>query len=160
MSPLDRAIQIAAKAHEGQTDKDGAPYILHPLAVMSRVDGLTAKIVAVMHDVVEDTSVTMEDLRRAGFGRDVLEPLALVTHAKTEPYAEYVIRCKANPIARAVKLADLTENSRIERALMRCETLERDALRMQRYLLSYKFLTDELSEADYRKAVKACGEFD
>jgi (p)ppGpp synthase/HD superfamily hydrolase len=160
MSTLDRAVQIASKAHEGQTDKDGQPYILHPLAVMARVDGLTAKIVAVLHDVVEDTSVTMDDLRRAGFGPDVLEPLALVTHAKSEPYAEYVIRAKANPIARAVKIADLTENSRIERALMRCATLERDAWRMQRYLLSYKFLMDQLGEADYRQAVKACGEFD
>jgi (p)ppGpp synthase/HD superfamily hydrolase len=160
MSTLDRAIQIAAKAHEGQTDKDGAPYILHPLAVMSRVEGLAAKIVAVLHDVVEDTSVTMNDLRAAGFGSDVLDPLALVTHAKSEPYADYVIRAKANPIARAVKLADLTENSRIERALMRPASLPRDGWRMQRYLLSYKFLIDELSESDYRAAVKKLGEFD
>jgi (p)ppGpp synthase/HD superfamily hydrolase len=160
MSTLDRAIQIAAKAHEGQTDRDGVPYILHPLAVMMRVTDPLAKIVAVLHDVVEDTSVTVDDLRGAGFGPEVLEPLALVTHSKSEPYCDYVIRCKANPIARAVKLADLAENSRIERALMRCASLEKDAWRMQRYLLSYKFLLDQLSEGDYRVAVKKLGAFD
>jgi (p)ppGpp synthase/HD superfamily hydrolase len=154
MSTLDRAIQIAAQAHEGQTDKQGGPYVLHPLAVMMRVEPVEAKIVAVLHDVVEDTNVTFADLEAAGFSRVVLDALRLVTHDREEPYADYVIRAKSNPIARAVKLADLSENTRIERALMRPASLERDAHRLQRYVLSYRFLTDEIDETAYRAAMR------
>lgn len=151
---LDRAIQIAARAHEGQTDKQGQPYVLHPISVMMRVDAVEAKIVAVLHDVVEDTVVTFDELIAAGFPDDVIAALRLVTHAKEEPYADYVIRVKANPIARAVKLADLAENTRIERALMRPGSLDRDAKRLQRYVLSYCFLTDQIDEHAYRDAAR------
>ena len=154
MSNIAAAIRIAAEAHASQLDKDGRPYILHPIAVMMSVPPGDAQVVAVLHDVVEDTGVTMDDLARAGFGESVLASLRLVTHAKDEPYARYVIRCKADPIARAVKLADLRDNTRPERAMMRPAALERDARRMARYLLSYKFLTDELSEADYLAAME------
>ena len=77
-----------------------------------------------------------------------------MTHAKDEPYAAYVIRCKGDPVARAVKIADLRDNTRPERAMMRPDLLDRDARRMARYLLSYKFLADQISEAEYCSAME------
>src|SRR5688572_17629284 len=105
MSTLEKAIAVATAAHAGQQDKEGLPYIMHPLRVMSRVEGDDAQIVAVLHDVVEDTSTTLDDLRAAGFDDRILEAVSCVTHDKQEPYADYVVRCKANPIAQQVKLA-------------------------------------------------------
>src|SRR5437764_1310945 len=102
MANIERALQIAAKAHEGQKDKGGLPYILHPLRVMMRVEGEEAQIVAVLHDVVEDTPVTADDLRQAGFSERVLAAVLCVTHRKDEPYADYVVRCKGNEVARRV----------------------------------------------------------
>ena len=159
-SNLETAIRIAVAAHAGQVDKGGAPYVTHPLRLMNEVDGEDAKIVAVLHDVVEDTAVGIEDLRREGFGERVLAALALVTHRRDEPYADYVVRCKADPVARRVKLADLADNSRLERCILRPERIERDLARLHRYVLSYKFLTDQLSEVDYRSLMSRYGELD
>jgi hypothetical protein len=150
MATIEKALQIAAQAHAGQKDKDSQPYILHPLRVMAGVQGEEAQIVAVLHDVIEDTTVTLDDIRQAGFAETVLAALLLVTHRKEEPYADYVVRCKPNPIARQVKLADLRENSRLERALLRPHRLQADLARLRRYLLSYKFLTDHITEETYR----------
>lgn len=160
MSKLETAIRIAVIAHAGQTDKEGAAYITHPLRIMAAVEGEPAKIVAVLHDVVEDTSVTIEDLRREGFGEDVLTAVACVTHRKEDPYADYVVRCRANPIARQVKLADLVDNSRLERCILRVDRIARDLARIHRYVLSYKFLTDQLGESDYRSLMRQHGELD
>lgn len=151
MATLERALQIAAAAHEGQTDKEGLPYILHALRVMMGVKDRAAQIVAILHDVVEDTSVTHDDLRAAGFSDEILEAVRLVTHEKSEPYADYVVRCKANPIARQVKLSDLADNSRLDRTILRPNQFDRDIARIRKYVLSYKYLTDQLSEADYRR---------
>jgi hypothetical protein len=151
MATLERAIQIAAQAHEGQKDKQGAPYILHPLRLMMAVEGLEAKMVAVLHDVVEDTSVTLDDLRAAGFSQPVLDGVACVTHRKTEPYADYVVRCKANPLVRPVKLADLRDNNTFPRILLRPDRMERDLSRIRRYVLSYQFLAGQISEPEYRR---------
>lgn len=153
MATLERAIQIAAGAHAGQVDKQGQPYILHPLRVMAGVDHPDARIVAVLHDVVEDTSVTFEDLESEGFSPAVLSALRLVTHDPAEPYADYVVRCHADPLARAVKLADLTDNTRLDRVLMRPGLLARDSARNARYLLSYAYLMGKLTEEDYRKGM-------
>jgi (p)ppGpp synthase/HD superfamily hydrolase len=150
MSTIECALQIAARAHEGQKDKEGLPYILHPLRVMALVDGAEAQIVAVLHDVVEDTAVTLEELRAAGFSEALLEAVRCVTHARHEPYADYVIRCKANAIARQVKIADLQDNSRLSRMLLRGPRLEQDLGRIRKYVLSYKYLTDRLTEEEYR----------
>lgn len=114
MATIEKALQIAAKAHEGQKDKEGLPYILHPLRVMLKVEG-EARIMAVLHDVIEDTSVTADDLRRAGFSEKIVAAVLCVTHRKDEPYADYVVRCKNNKVARRVKLADLEDNSRLDR---------------------------------------------
>ena len=151
MATIEKALQIAAKAHEGQTDKDGQPYILHPLRVMHRVEGLDTRIIAILHDVVEDTPVTLDDLRAAGFSTTILDGVRCVTHGKDESYADYVVRCKANPLGRQVKLADLEDNSRPDRLLLRPDRVEGDFKRLHKYVLAYKFLTDRLSEADYRK---------
>jgi len=158
MSTLETAIRIAVKAHAGQKDKEGVAYITHPLRLMAAVDGEDAKIVAVLHDVIEDTTVTLDDLRREGFRDNVLAAVACVTHRRDEPYADYVVGCKSQPLARQVKLADLVDNSRLDRCILRVERIARDFARLHRYVLSYKFLTDKLSEQDYRSLMASHGE--
>ena len=157
MATIEKALQIAARAHEGQVDKHGQPYILHPLRVMSAVEGDDARIVAILHDVIEDTSVTADDLRREDFGEPILEALDRLTHRKGEPYAEYVIRCKGHEIARRVKLADLEDNSRLDRVLLRPQRLQADLARLRRSVLSYKFLTDRITEEQYRSLMEEAG---
>ncbi len=115
MSTLERAIAVAAQAHSGQVDKAGAPYILHPLRVMMRLSALDERIVGVLHDVVEDTEVTIESLRRDGFSEEILSAIQSVTKREGETYEDFVIRAAANKIGRRVKLADLTENCDLSR---------------------------------------------
>jgi (p)ppGpp synthase/HD superfamily hydrolase len=160
MSTLETAIRIAVTAHAGQAEKGGAAYITHPLRLMAAVDSEEAKIVAVLHDVIEDTAVTIEDLRREGFSEGVLAGVACVTHRRDEPYADYVVRCKRHPVAKQVKLADLADNSRLDRCILRVERVARDLARIHRYVLSYKFLTDQLSESDYRSLMRVYGELE
>jgi hypothetical protein len=124
---------------------------------MSQVEGEKAQIVAVLHDVVEDTKVTLDDLRRAGFSEVILAAVHCVTHRKEEPYADYVVGCKHNPIARQVKLGDLADNCRLDRTILRPERLQPDLARIYRYCLSYKFLTDQVSEQEYRSLMSQCG---
>jgi hypothetical protein len=104
--------------------------------------------------------VTLEDLRREGFAEKVLTAIACVTHRRDEPYADYIVRCKSHPLARQVKLADLADNSRLERCILRVERIARDLARIHRYVLSYKFLTDRLSEQDYRSLMAVHGELE
>ena len=157
MATIGKALQIAAAAHEGQKDKKGLPYILHPLRAMLSVEGEEAQIVAVLHDVIEDTTVTADDLRRAGFDEDVVAAVLCVTHQKGEPYADYVVRCRGNEVARRVKLADLADNTRLDRCILRVERVARDLARVHRYVLSYKFLTDQISEQEYRSLMSQYG---
>jgi (p)ppGpp synthase/HD superfamily hydrolase len=153
MATIEKALQIAAKAHEGQKDKDGQPYILHPLRVLNGVEGEEAKIVAVLHDVIEDTPVAEVDLQEEGFSETVVTAVACLTHRNGESYADYVIRCNRNDVARRVKLADLEDNARPSRAILRPDRLEPDLARLRRYLLAYKFLTGTITEAQYREAM-------
>jgi hypothetical protein len=155
MATLEKAIELAARHHAGQKDKEGQPYILHPIRVMQRVEGEQAKIVAVLHDTLEDTGLTEADLRREGFGADVIAAVLAVTHRPGEPYADYVVRCKALEPARWVKVADLEDNARLDRAILRHYSAPRDYTRLHRYLLSYKFLTDALTEQQYRALMAA-----
>ena len=106
----NEAMRIAYAAHHGQTDKCGIPYIFHPLHLAEQMTDEYSTCVALLHDVVEDTSVTLEELIKV-FPREVTDAVSLMTHKDGEPYLEYVARIKTNPIARAVKLADLTHNS-------------------------------------------------
>jgi (p)ppGpp synthase/HD superfamily hydrolase len=154
MATLEKAIELAARAHAGQRDKNGAAYVLHPLRVMMRQQSEEAMIVAVLHDVVEDTDLTMKDLQQAGFTAYVLEAVRLVTHDKKDSYADFVAKCAAHPLARAVKLADLEDNMRLDRTLLRPATLQRDLKRIARYQLSFKFLTGQINEEQYRESMK------
>jgi hypothetical protein len=154
MATLEKAIELAARAHAGQRDKNGLSYVLHPLRVMMRQQSEEAMIVAVLHDTIEDTTLTMDDLRKAGFSEYVLEAVKLVTRDEKDSYADFVAKCVAHPLARAVKLADLEDNSRHDRTLLRPRSLSRDLKRIARYQLSYKFLTGEINERQYREAMK------
>ncbi|WP_449432276.1 GTP pyrophosphokinase [Pseudomonas putida] len=115
MSTLERAIAVATRAHEGQYDKGGAAYILHPLRVMKRVFTPEQQIVAVLHDVIEDTPLTLSDLAREGFTLKILAALLALSRRDGESYQDFVVRLSVDPLARAVKLADLADNSDLSR---------------------------------------------
>lgn len=112
---LERAIVIASVAHAGQTDKGGSPYILHPLRVMLNMQCELTRIVAVLHDVIEDTHWTFEELRSEGFSEDVLKGLDGVTRRKGESYNDFIERAGQFWISRLVKLGDLEDNCNLER---------------------------------------------
>lgn len=122
------ALAIATEAHAGQTDKAGLPYIEHPKAVAARLDDsdVDGRVVALLHDVVEDTPVTLDDLAAAGASDDVIEALNALTHLPDEPRLDYIERVWRIPLARRVKAADLSENGDPARlALLDPETAAR-----------------------------------
>lgn len=104
------AMKLAYAAHHGQEDKGGIPYIFHPFHLAEQMKDEYTTCVALLHDIVEDTDVTPEELAKT-FPKEVVDAVVLMTHKKGEPYLDYVTRIKDNPIARAVKLADLKHNS-------------------------------------------------
>lgn len=108
---LERAKQIATRAHAGAVDMSGQPYIQHPLRVMGAVEGEVAKAAAVLHDVLEDTPVTADDLRAEGCPEEVLEAVQALTLARDESYEAYLLRVRKNPIALKVKFADIADNT-------------------------------------------------
>lgn len=123
---FEDAVSIAAQAHKGQRDKAGAPYLLHPLRLMLRMNNEAAMMAAVLHDVVEDTPWTLERLRGEGFSAEVLEAVDCLTHREGESYQEFVERVRTNPIARQVKIADLEDNMNVRRiAQLGAKDLER-----------------------------------
>ena len=115
MSTLELAIQIAASAHAGQVDKAGHPYILHPLRVMFSVDTPDERMAAVLHDVVEDTQWTVDALRNEGFSEVVLTAVVALTKRDGESRIAAARRAAKNPVARAVKLADVSDNMDLSR---------------------------------------------
>lgn len=127
---IKKAIRIATRAHDGQTDKAGKPYIEHPLRVMEKCGNETDKICAVLHDVIEDTDLTLEDLRAEGFSEEVLEVLDLVTKQPGEDYEAFIERICANPAACRVKLADLADNMDLSRL---AQPTEEDFRRLEKY---------------------------
>lgn len=137
MSLLETAIQIAVQAHTGQKERNGQPYILHPLRVMRRVHTEAEKIVAVLHDVIEDTKWTRPMLARRGFPKYLLDALACVTIRKGESYRAFIRRSASNPIARRVKLADLEDNMDIRRLP---QINASDRKRLNTYLWAYRWL--------------------
>ena len=134
---LERAIEIAARTHAGQLDKGGAPYILHPLRVMLRVAPGAQQIVAVLHDVVEDSEVTFEELEREGFSAEVISGLRAVTKIEGESYEDFVARAALDPVGKAVKLADLMENSDLSRI---AEPSQKDLERVAKYGRAIQYL--------------------
>jgi len=137
MNALEKALKIALKAHNGQQDKAGQPYILHPLRVMHQVNSLPAKVVALLHDVVEDSEFTFEDLDRAGFDPEILQAVRCLTKHPDEDYFAYLRRIAGNTLALQVKIADLKDNLDVTRLR---EIEPRDVERLNRYLKALSFL--------------------
>lgn len=141
MSTLQRAIEIATQAHQGQFDKSGKDYIGHPLRVMEMGKTDDEKIVGVLHDVVEDTEWTFEALEAEGFSQEVIAALKCVTKlSENENYDDFIERVRRNPLAVAVKLNDLTDNMDIRRLPY---LSDKDVKRLKKYLKAYKKLTGE-----------------
>ena len=114
-SQLEKAVEVALKAHAGQKDKAGAPHILHPLRVMTSLETETEQICGVLHDVVEDTLMTLDQLRKEGFSQEVLDVLEKLTKQEEENYDDYISRVMTHPLAARVKLADLMDNMDVRR---------------------------------------------
>ena len=132
-----KAMKIAFDAHIGQFDKAGIPYILHPIHLAEQMETEEECVVALLHDTVEDTDITFEQLEKE-FSKTVIDALRLLTHEKTVEYMEYVKKIKDNPIARKVKLADLHHNSDLTRLL---EVTPKDLKRIEKYKKAIEFLS-------------------
>ena len=136
---LERAIQIAVDAHAGAKDRGGRAYILHPISVMMRCETDEEKIVAILHDVVEDTDWTFEALREEGFTETIIEALKTVTkQSEDEDYDKFIKRSLKNEIGSKVKIADLRENLDVTRI---GELNEKDVERINKYKRALKTLT-------------------
>ncbi|MBQ8356466.1 MAG: bifunctional (p)ppGpp synthetase/guanosine-3',5'-bis(diphosphate) 3'-pyrophosphohydrolase [Clostridia bacterium] len=134
-----KALLLCFEAHRDQVDKSGMPYVFHPFHLAEQMTDEQTTVAALLHDVVEDTSYTFRDLEQMGFDGDVLAALRLLTHAEGEPYMDYVARLKENPIAKAVKLADLSHNSDLSR--LDPEEIDEWALkRQEKYRKAIDFL--------------------
>lgn len=134
-----KAMIIAYNAHQNQLDKAGVPYIFHPIHLAEQMDGEMECIVALLHDVVEDTTITLEELKQE-FPSEVIEALNLLTHNKDEDYMKYIEKLKDNPIAKKVKVADIKHNSdetRLEKIT------SKDIVRRNKYKKALEFLENE-----------------
>jgi (p)ppGpp synthase/HD superfamily hydrolase len=132
-----KAMILAYEAHRGQEDHSGVPYVFHPLHLAEQMETEETTVAALLHDVAEDTDYTLADLREMGFPEPVLEALALLTHDPAVPYLDYVRALKDNPIARAVKLADLTHNSDLTRL---DQVRQKDLERVEKYRRAMEIL--------------------
>ena len=137
-TPLTKkAINICFQAHKEQKDKTGLPYVFHPFHLAEQMKDETTTVVALLHDVVEDTNITFNDLRKEGFPEEVITALKFLTHSSDIPYMEYVANIKNNKIAAEVKLADLRHNS----DMSRLDTVtQKDIERQKKYLQAIELL--------------------
>lgn len=132
-----KALKLCFDAHKDQVDKSGIPYVFHPFHLAEQMKDEPTTVVALLHDVVEDSDYTFEDLAAMDFGKEVISALMLLTHNDDTPYMEYVAKIKENPVAKAVKLADLMHNS----DLTRLDRPEEKALaRREKYLKAIELL--------------------
>lgn len=137
-TPLTKkAYKIAFEAHRDQTDKTGLPYIHHPLHLAAQMTDEVTTCVALLHDVVEDSDMTFEELEKEGFGEEIIAALRLMTHDDSVPYMDYVRDIKKNPIAAKVKMADLMHNSDTTRLDV---ITERDIQRAEKYKKAMEIL--------------------
>ena len=157
---LQKAIELAVRAHSGAEDPPGEPYILHPMRVLQSVSSgddshqhLQLRCVAVLHDTMERGDLTAGDLRAAGFAEPVIRAVQLLTHDPKAKYVDYVIRLKPDRLARLVKIADLLDNADLRHVTFRPDK-RKDRKRVIRYAASYKFLTDQMGEKAYRRIMK------
>ena len=134
-----KALKLCFEAHKEQVDKSGMPYVFHPFHLAEQMQTEETAVVALLHDLVEDTDYTIEDLTSMGFGKNITDAIALMTHADDVAYMDYVRKIKNNPIAKAVKLADLKHNS----DLTRLDIVDEKALnRREKYLEAIKLLEE------------------
>ncbi len=132
-----KALRLCFDAHKDQEDKSGMPYVFHPFHLAEQMETEETTVVALLHDVVEDSDYTLEDLKAFGFSGAVTEAVALMTHADDVEYMDYVRKIKDNPIAKAVKLADLRHNSDLSRL---DEVTEKALNRREKYLKAIELL--------------------
>lgn len=131
------ALELAVEKHKNQTDKAGNPYILHPLHVMENVNNKEGKIVAILHDIIEDTDITEDYLLKIGLSKRIVDAVVALTRSEDIDYQEYIKNLSSNPLAKEVKLADLEHNM----DLKRLPTLEeKDLERNRKYQIAYHYL--------------------
>ena len=140
-SMTKKALKLCFETHKDQVDKSGMPYVFHPFHLAEQMPDEETTAVALLHDVIEDSERTLDELRKMGFSEAVVEAVALMTHADGVPYMEYVAQIKSNPIARTVKLADLRHNSDTSRLDV---VTDRDLEREEKYKKAIALL--ELSD--------------
>ena len=131
------ALKLCFEAHKDQTDKSGLPYVFHPFHLAEQMPDEKTTVVALLHDVIEDTDYTLDDLKNMGFLDDILSAIALMTHDDGVPYMEYIALIKKNPIAKMVKLADLRHNSNMSRL---DKVTAHDRERAEKYKKAIEFL--------------------
>lgn len=132
-----KALRLCFDSHKEQVDKTGLPYVFHPFHLAEQMNDEYGTVVALLHDVVEDTDTTLDDLAAMGYPKEVTDALALLTHAQGVPYMDYVYEIAKNPLARRVKMADLRHNS----DMSRLDTVDDYALkRAEKYKKALKYL--------------------
>lgn len=136
---LLKAWEVSLKAHRGKKDKGGKPYIYHPRRVAEMMHLESEKIVALLHDVCEDSPMTFEDLTHIGFSSEIVEAVKAITKVEGEAYEDYLQRIKQNPLARTVKIADMTHNSDLSRLL---KVTPEDMKRREKYQKAIYLLSD------------------
>lgn len=136
----EKALRIAIQAHAGQTDKAGKEYVSHPIRVAARCTTPEAKVVALLHDTIEDTDVTVERLRTEEFPEEIIDGVVSVTRREGETYEDFVQRAAQNPFGKEVKKADLEDNMDIRRLN---EITDDDINRLRKYLRAWRFLNGE-----------------
>ena len=134
-----KTLLFIIRKHKGQKDKSGLPYFLHPLNVSIHCRGHDAKIAGLLHDVIEDTETDADELVMVGYSKEIVEAVKLLTRVKGEPYQEYIMRVKENPLATEVKKNDLRHNMNLNRLK---EISEKDVQRVRKYEMALKLLTE------------------
>lgn len=130
MKLLTKAIIIAAQQHDGQTDKGGEPYILHPLRLMQSASTEEERIVAVLHDVIEDTDYTLAQLSADGFGPEIVQAIDCLSRRAEESYEAFIDRIRGNALAARVKMFDIADNMNLDRIV---DPKEEDYARLEKY---------------------------
>ncbi len=141
MNNLEKAIKIAIEAHAGQVDKAGKTYVLHPLRLMVQMSSIEQQIVAVLHDVIEDSKYTFDDLEKEGFDEKIISALQALTKKNGEDYDNFIMRVMQNKLATIVKIADLKDNSNLNRIP---NPTEKDLERVEKYIKALNSLEKTL----------------
>jgi (p)ppGpp synthase/HD superfamily hydrolase len=134
---LDKAIALAVKAHSGQLDKAGRPYILHPLRLLLRFEDEKEMAVAALHDVVEDSDLSIEDLVNEGFSEDIVNAVDCLSRREAEEYDDFILRISKSQLAKKVKIEDIKDNLNLARL---SEVTDKDLERVEKYHRALKKL--------------------